>query len=353
MASRLPDILTIDWPKNATSPTPAAQLALKRAVQLVRSGGLVALPTETVYGLATDALDSESVDRIFQAKGRPATNPLIVHVADKEMAKTLAADWPDTADAIASHFWPGPATIVVPKKKIVPDNVTAGGSTVALRCPDHRIMQWIINQSGYPLAAPSANRSESLSPTCASHVLESLRHRVDLILDGGQCVHGIESTVIDCTATPFQILRPGPIDREHLESILGETVTVNTQSIDMHQTQTRSPGLHARHYAPKTPLELTTDAASRVKELLETGSRIAWMTSHIDDPVTRSLASSHNVLVIPVPKTPNAFAAMLYATLHAIDKRELDRIICDDPPHTHSWEAIRDRLSRAATVVDS
>ncbi|MEO1993486.1 MAG: L-threonylcarbamoyladenylate synthase, partial [Pirellulales bacterium] len=295
----------------------------------------------------------ESVDRIFQAKGRPATNPLIVHVADKEMAKTLAADWPDTADAIASHFWPGPVTIVVPKKKVVPDNVTAGGSTVALRCPDHRIMQWIIKHSGYPLAAPSANRSEALSPTCASHVLESLRHRVDLILDGGPCIHGIESTVIDCTTTPSRILRPGPIDREHLESVLSETVTLNIQPHELlHQKTSRSPGLHSRHYAPKTPLELSKDAVSRVKELLNTGKRIAWMTSQVNDPAIRSLASSHDVLVIPVPDTPSAFAAMLYATLHALDQRELDRIICDYPPETDSWAAILDRLSKAATEVN-
>jgi len=221
MPRRLPDILPIDWPQEAAAPPAATDAALDRAVTLIRSGGLVAIPTETVYGLATDALDSESVDRIFRAKGRPATNPLIVHVADQAMARSLASAWPAAAEAIATHFWPGPVTVVVPKHRDVPDIVTAGGPTVALRCPAHRLTRRLIERSGYPLAAPSANRSEALSPTRAAHVLESLGDRVDLILDGGPCTHGIESTVVDCTVSPPRILRPGPIGREALEAAIG------------------------------------------------------------------------------------------------------------------------------------
>lgn len=173
MPRRLPDILPIEWPENAAAPPLATDQALDRAVTLIRSGGLVAIPTETVYGLATDALDSESVDRLFRAKGRPATNPLIVHVADQAMARSLASAWPAAAEAIATHFWPGPVTVVVPKHRDVPDIVTAGGPTVALRCPAHRLTRRLIERSGYPLAAPSANRSEALSPTRAAHVLKA------------------------------------------------------------------------------------------------------------------------------------------------------------------------------------
>jgi L-threonylcarbamoyladenylate synthase len=354
MSRRLPDILPIDWPETAAEPPPRTDEALDRAGKLIRSGGLVAIPTETVYGLATDALDSESVDRIFRAKGRPAANPLIVHVADVAMAKTLAAEWPPAAAAITARFWPGPVTVVVPKHRTVPDIVTAGGPTVALRCPAHRLTRRLIERSGCPLAAPSANRSESLSPTRATHVLESLGDRIDLILDGGPCAHGIESTVVDCTTIPPRILRPGPVSREQIETLLG-------QSVDDHHAATaageggrsaepsRSPGTMARHYAPRTPCELTADAAPRVAELLGRGERIGWLTLRPDDPGVRNVAASSDVVVVPMPDDPAAFAAALYATLHALDQRGLDRIVCDAIPAGERWDAVRDRLTRASS----
>jgi L-threonylcarbamoyladenylate synthase len=350
MPRRLPDILPIEWPEKDPAPPSSTDEALDRAVSLIRSGGLVAIPTETVYGLATDALDSESVDRIFRAKGRPATNPLIVHVADQAMARSLASAWPAVAEAITSHFWPGPVTVVVPKHRDVPDIVTAGGPTVALRCPAHRLTRRLIERSGYPLAAPSANRSEALSPTRAAHVLESLGDRVDLILDGGPCPHGIESTVVDCTTSPPRILRPGPIGRAALEAVIGGPVAVGSvDTAPASAEPARTPGSHARHYAPRTPLELTADAPTRVAELLRTGKRIGWLALRPTDPAVRALAASHDLVVVPMPDEPAAFAAAIYATLHALDHRDLDRIICDMPPATEPWHAIHDRLTRAAS----
>jgi len=349
MARRLPDILPIEWPENAPAPPPRTDEALDRAATLIRSGGLVAIPTETVYGLATDALDSESVDRIFRAKGRPASNPLIVHVADAAMARGLAAEWPAAAEAITAHFWPGPVTVVVPKHRDVPAIVTAGGPTVALRCPEHRLTRRLIERSGCPLAAPSANRSEALSPTRATHVLEGLGDRVDLILDGGPCAHGIESTVIDCTSTPPRILRPGPVGREALEAVLGGPVATAGEppASDRAGEPARSPGTAARHYAPQTPCELAGDAAARVAALLRAGQRVGWLVLAPERPDVRALAASRDLVAVPMPSAPAPFAAALYATLHALDQRGLDRIVCDLPPDTEAWRAVRDRLTRA------
>jgi L-threonylcarbamoyladenylate synthase len=348
MARPLPDILPVPWPAELQTPPARTEEAVARAATLLAAGGLVAIPTETVYGLAADALDAEAVDRIFAAKGRPATNPLIVHVADTAMARSLAATWPQAAEQITTSLWPGPVTVIVPRGPRIPDNVTAGGPTVALRCPEHRLTRRLITTLGRPLAAPSANRSMQLSPTTAGHVLESLGNRIDLILDGGPCGRGIESTVVDCTVDPPQILRPGPIGRAELEAVLGCRVLDMTEA--GHDAQTapaRSPGTLARHYAPKTPLEVSATAADRVESLVQSGKRVAWLTALTEDPRVRSLAASRNLLVVPMPADPEAFATSLYATLHAIDRRSLELIIIDTPPDTDEWRAVTDRLRRA------
>jgi L-threonylcarbamoyladenylate synthase len=354
MARPLPDILRIDWPATAADPPSSTEEALDRAVAVLRRGGLVAIPTETVYGLAADALDEEAVAGIFRAKGRPASNPLIVHVADVAMARSLAGGWPAAAEAIATRLWPGPVTVVVPRGPRIPDIVTAGGSTVALRCPDHRLARRLIAKAGTPLAAPSANRSEAVSPTTAHHVLESLGNRIELILDGGPCGHGIESTVVDCTVSPPRILRPGPLTRARLEEAVGGPVEWPADETTgsgeaMAAGPARSPGQQRRHYAPHTPLELPADAAARAAELLRAGLRIGWMTLRGDDPEVRSVAASRDILVIPMPLDPEGYASRLYATLRALDQRGLDRIIVDDPPAGEAWNAVRDRLVRAAT----
>jgi L-threonylcarbamoyladenylate synthase len=239
-------------------------------------------------------------------------------------------------------------TVIVPRGPRIPDNVTAGGPTVAVRCPEHRLTRRLIATLGRPLAAPSANRSMQLSPTTAGHVLEGLGNRIDLILDGGPCGRGIESTVVDCTTDPPRILRPGPITRAELEAAIGRPVVdVKAADDDATSAAARSPGMLPRHYAPKTPLEVSATAAERVEELVQAGKRIAWLTAQIDDPRVRSLAASRDLLVVPMPADPAAFATSLYATLHAIDRRSLDRIIIDAPPDTDAWRAVTDRLNRA------
>ncbi len=349
MARPLPDILPVPWPAGTAAPPQPTEEAVARAVQVLASGGLVAIPTETVYGLAADALDAEAVERIFTAKGRPATNPLIVHVADTAMARALAADWPPAAEQITTRLWPGPVTVIVPRGPRIPLTVTAGGQTVALRCPHHPLTRRLIATLGRPLAAPSANRSMQLSPTTAGHVLEGLGNRIDLILDGGPCGRGIESTVVDCTTDPPRILRPGPIERGELETVLGHAVLdMVAAGGDAESAPARSPGTLARHYAPKTPLEVSAEAADRVETLVQAGKRVAWLTNRIEDPRVRSLAASRDLVVVPMPSDPAAFATSLYATLHAIDRRSLDAIIVDAPPDTEPWRAVSDRLSRAA-----
>ena len=350
MPRPLPDVLPIRWPEGLSGPPAETEQSLDRAARVLMDGGLVAIPTETVYGLAARADDPVAVGKIFAAKGRPATNPLIVHVADTPMARRLAAAWPEAAEKIAQRLWPGPVTVVVPRGPEIPDEVTAGGLTVALRCPEHRLTRRLIEKAGLPLAAPSANRSLAVSPTTAAHVLESLGNRIDLILDGGPCTRGIESTVVDCTSVPPCILRPGPISREQLEAILGQQVALASEPTDPRQSASaaRSPGMLARHYAPKTPLVMSAAGATHVADLLAAGKRVGWLTTAPDAPEPRRLSASRDLLVIPMPADPEAFAARLYATLHALDKRELATIVVDEPPDTDAWRAVRDRLTRAA-----
>jgi len=350
MTRPLPDVLRIEWPAAAPEPPAATLAALDRAAEVLRSGRLVAIPTETVYGLAADALDEFAVDAIFRAKGRPATNPLIVHVADAAMAKSLAGSWPAAAEAITTALWPGPLTVVVPRGTEIPEIVTAGGPTVALRCPEHRLTRLLIARSGIPLAAPSANRSERVSPTTAHHVLEGLGNRVDLILDGGACAKGIESTVVDCTVSPPRILRPGPLTRAELEAALGGPVAgPEAASATADSGPARSPGTQTRHYAPRTRLELRADAAAHVAAHLDQGRRVGWLTTRGADPAVRALAANRDLVIVPMPDDPAGFAAAIYAALHALDQRGLDRIVVDEPPAAEEWLAVRDRLRRAAS----
>jgi L-threonylcarbamoyladenylate synthase len=243
-------------------------------------------------------------------------------------------------------------TVVVPRGPRVPDIVTAGGSTVALRCPDHPLARRLIAEAGMPLAAPSANRSEAVSPTTAHHVLAGLGNRIDLILDGGPCRRGIESTVVDCTVSPPRILRPGPLSRDDLEAAVGGPVEWPAEAADDSGEPARSPGRQARHYAPKTPLEMPAEPARRVAQLVAEGRRIGWLTSRTDDPQVRSLAGSRNLMIVPMPESPDEFACRIYAMLHGLDQRGLDRIVVDPPPDTEPWRAVRDRLARAARVPE-
>jgi L-threonylcarbamoyladenylate synthase len=317
---------------------------IKRAAELLRSGRLVAFPTETVYGLGANALDPLAVRKIFEAKGRPSSNPLIVHVADSAQLVNAASLWPETAKRLADRFWPGPLTIVVPKCPEVPDEVTAGGPTVALRCPNHPIAQAIIRAAGLPIAAPSANRSTELSPTRAEHVWNSLGGRIDLIIDGGPCPGGIESTVVDVTGDIVRLLRPGPITATMLEEVVGE-VLIGSESTGAD----RSPGQMGKHYSPRTELRLVdwNDLNEDLREAIRVGKRagvVAFGNPDIHWPKVGDIESS----AINLTNDPQIAAAQLYDTFHRLDRLKLDLILVEEPPNTPEWAAIGDRLKRAA-----
>ncbi|HWG46512.1 MAG TPA: L-threonylcarbamoyladenylate synthase [Gemmataceae bacterium] len=333
-------VLTID-------PNEPSAEAIAEAARVLRAGGLVAFPTETVYGLGANALDVSAVLRIFGAKGRPANNPLIVHVADSAAARNLATDWPDSAARLAARFWPGPLTLVLRRCDTVPDVVTASGPTVAVRVPAHPVAQALVRAAGVPIAAPSANRSTQLSPTRAEHVLHSLDGRIDLLLDGGPTTGGLESTVLDLTATPPRLLRPGLVGIAELESLLGPLTRAMPvgQALQPDRPQPLpSPGLLPRHYAPHTPLECVETAnTERILTLQREGQRIGWVTFDVagDTP--------SGVVRRVLPANSAGYAAHLYAVLHELDALGLDRIIVVLPPDTDDWLAVRDRLRRAAT----
>jgi L-threonylcarbamoyladenylate synthase len=312
--------------------------AIARAAQVLRAGGLVAFPTETVYGLGASALDANAVAKIFAAKGRPARNPIIVHVADITAARKLASAWPEIAQHLAARFWPGPLTLVLPKQPVVPDIVTAGGATVALRLPAHPVALALLRECGVPLAAPSANRSTELSPTLADHVVQSLGDAIDLVLDAGPTSGGLESTVLDVTCTPPRLLRPGLVTRAEIESLIGR-IDVAAESVQSEAP--RSPGQMHRHYAPRTPLEVTANSRARVMDLVSQGKRVGWLT-HRDEDVPPA------VLRILLPGDSVSYSARLYAALHQLDAAKLDRIVVEAPPADDDWLAVHDRLCRAA-----
>jgi L-threonylcarbamoyladenylate synthase len=320
-----------------------AETGLQEAAEILREGGIVAFPTETVYGLGANALNPEAVARIYTAKGRPSTNPIIVHVADIASARALASEWSDTAESLATRFWPGPLTLVVPKAASVADIVTAGGSTVGIRIPNHPIALQLLQQAGVPLAAPSANRSEEVSPTTAQHVADSLGGYIDhlLILDGGPCSVGIESTVIDVTGTVPLVLRPGM-------AMIAEAEAIRNRPTANPETH-RSPGQMARHYAPTTPLVLVqpSDLPGSIRQ----GSAVLLFGD-----CRRREASWQNILrlahsYISMPESPQEYAALLYAAFRQIDQQgeAVTDIVLELPPDDPEWTAIHDRLHRAAT----
>jgi L-threonylcarbamoyladenylate synthase len=309
---------------------------IDQAAQLLRAGRLVAFPTETVYGLGANALDAEAVARIYAVKRRPATSPLIVHVASIEMAQSLVAAWPEVADRLARRFWPGPLTLVLQKQqdrqRQIPDIVTANLPTVALRMPAHPVALALIRAVGVPLAAPSANRFSELSPTTADHVRRSLAAEVDYILDGGPCNIGIESTVLSLTNPDPTLLRPGGISRTELEAIIGPIASAQEVQAGSHP----APGMHPRHYSPRTTLFLSTNGT-----LPDQGQGI--YLQHHNRP-NRTHRSIHQM-----PQSAADYAAALYEVLHQADAENYDWIAIDLPPGTPEWEAVQDRLKRAAT----
>ena len=339
---------------------PAWQTALpgeiERAANLLRAGRLVVFPTETVYGVGANALDPEAVARIYAVKRRPATSPLIVHVASIEIAQALVEVWPETADLLAKTFWPGPLTLVLTTARVgtgaspvqaeqssaalssratpisIPSIVTAGLPTVGLRMPAHPIALALLRAAGVPLAAPSANRFTELSPTTADHVRHSLGTEVDLILDGGPCSIGIESTVISLATPTPTLLRPGAISRADIESIIGPIATAQELSTGAHP----APGMHPRHYSARTVLYLTQKG--------EVPGQGQGIYLQLQQPPSRA-----NIAVIQMPQSAAAYAAALYEVLHQADAKNYSWITIDLPPNTPEWEAVQDRLKRAAT----
>jgi L-threonylcarbamoyladenylate synthase len=327
--------------------TPALfDAAVQRAAELLRRGGVVALPTETVYGLAANALDEKAVARIFQIKGRPATNPVIVHVAGMEMAKRCVNGWTPNAEKLAKAFWPGPLTLVLPRAKEIPDPVTAGGATVGVRWPGHPFIQAVIRACGFPLAAPSANLSRRVSPTSAGHVYKQLGDNISMIVDGGQSQVGIESTVLDLTVSPPEILRPGMIHAQALAAVCGEvqSPTSNIQGLD---SVLRSPGLLKKHYSPKARLVVLNWRNDADLNSQLSAFNLPRSTCHIIAHTT--IPSGENLARVSViPHDAEAFARALYAELHRCDEAGAEWIVVEAPPETPAWSAIADRLQRAA-----
>jgi L-threonylcarbamoyladenylate synthase len=313
--------------------SPTTEQAIAHAAGLLRAGRLVAFPTETVYGLGANALDPNAVARIFAAKGRPSSSPLIVHVSSIAMARGLVTVWPDAAEILTRQFWPGPLTLVVPKRPLIPDIVTAGLPTVGLRMPDHPVALALIRAAGVPLAAPSANRFTGLSPTSPEHVRSSLGAQVDFILEGGETDVGIESTVVSLAGPEPVLLRPGTVQRLDLEAWIGPVLDPPAAVADEAAAHP-SPGMHRRHYSPRTPLLWTTAEAT-----LPSGRGAYVWHSHLRAPIAHA---------VRLPFDAAGYARLLYRTLHDLDAGGWDWIAVEPPPDTPEWAAVRDRLRRAA-----
>ena len=337
----------------SAAPTSSVEIStdVERAAALLRAGGLVAIPTETVYGLACDARNAEALKRLYKVKGRPGSHPVIVHVADATALQHWGRDVPDYAEQLAERFWPGPLTLVVKRAhgedgvSLVLDAVTGGQDTVGLRVPGHEMAQALLaalDQGQAPrfgLAAPSANKFGRVSPTQAEHV-HDLGDTIDLILDGGPCDVGIESTIVDCTGEAPAILRPGKISAADIQACVGEAPVAPTQSVE----GTRAPGTLPSHYAPKAKVRLLKRSGMiEAMAQRQGGQRFGALALEI--PVAR-LPAAQSVVV---PAVASSYARTLYANLRQLDAAGADVILVESPPDTPAWAAVLDRLRRAAT----
>ena len=337
--SDAPEILAVD----PILPDPAT---IARAADVMRAGGLVGMPTETVYGLAANALDPAAIARIYAAKGRPSHNPLIAHVADAKSAQHLAAEWPIMAQALAERFWPGPLTLVVRRKAMVPTVLSAGLDTCGVRVPDHPVALALIRACGFPLAAPSANKFTEVSPVTAQQVARGLGSAVQLILDAGRTRVGIESTVVDVSGATPVILRPGMIAREAIEAVVGPTGRASTP---LRTDAARlAPGMIARHYAPRARVRLILPtempaALAEARALSASGKAIGLLLCTLTAPHDGALA-----FVSRLGDDHELYAAGLYDALHMADQLHCEQLFVEAPPTTPEWDAIRDRLQRSA-----
>ena len=348
-----------------TISTTELQQAVEQAVRCLRQGGLVAIPTETVYGLAADASNEQAVRKIFSAKGRPSDHPLIVHLAAPSMPDAslanrsdawfkLIAPWardlPEDAMRLVEAFWPGPLTLVLKKDKHVLSAVTGGQDTIALRSPDHPVAQALLQAFGGGLAAPSANRFGKVSPTRAADVSAEFRDQADLlILDGGDCAVGIESTIVDMSSGAPVLLRPGAITPEQIAQQTGVRVLQAGARADSDQTTPRVSGSLKAHYAPNTPLRLYAAGAALdcIAQYPDTKSQVAlvvWESEQMRD--LQVLGASH-IQQLTVPEQSDLFASRLYRLLRDLDDHSWDLIVMPEPPMGQEWDGVRDRLQRA------
>ena len=326
--------------------------SIDRASHVLRAGGLIGMPTETVYGLAAHALDPAAVAKVFEAKARPSFDPLIVHLAEATDVNRYAL-LDDEASRLAQTFWPGPLTLVLPRRNdqagrpIVPDLVTAGLDSVALRVPAHPVAQALLKHSGLPLAAPSANRFGSISPTRAQHVLDELGERIDLILDGGACERGVESTVLRVIGERLQVLRLGALTIEAIQAVAGRRVEVlipsSSPGLKEGDTPLPSPGLTKRHYAPATTMHLIDSQDELAK--LDLPGRLALV--HVG-PLSIGTAGFHTVRNLSQAGDLTTAAARLFATLRELDTMGLDGIVALRVPDEGLGRAINDRLRRGS-----
>ena len=310
---------------------------IERAVRLLNAGELVAFPTETVYGLGADADDAAAVARIFAAKGRPASHPLIVHVSNLAAARSYAGALPDAALRLAESFWPGPLTLVVPKSARALAAVTGGQDTVALRAPAHPVARALLAAFGRGIAAPSANRYGRISPTGADDVREELGQAVALVLDGGDCEVGLESTIVACLDGRVTLLRPGAVSRLQIADVVGKVSEADAGS-------PRAPGRERSHYAPRTPLAILGGAElnREIESALKRGERLAVLT-HTIAPI-----APDRITWRPLAADAARYGHALYATLRALDRAGAGRILVEAVPPTEAWAAVADRLGRAA-----
>ncbi len=307
---------------------------LDEAAALIREGGLVAFPTETVYGLGALALEPLAVRAIYAAKGRPLTNPLIVHVLDEDGARPLVSRWPLEARQLAARFWPGPLTLVLPRTAMVPDECSAGGDTVGVRAPSHPAARALLARVRAPLAAPSANRAEHVSPTTALHVLRDLNGRIDAVLDGGRCPVGIESTVVSLEGAP-RLLRAGAIPRTEIEDLIGPLEQGN-----LPNAVVQSPGQHRRHYAPAAIVRI-----ARPEELVAVARALP---GHVGLLVRGETPAPATATIARLPQDAAGYARGLYAALRDLEDADCTSIVIEQVPAGTEWDAVRDRLTRAS-----
>ena len=331
---------------------------IARGAECLRRGGLVAFPTETVYGLGAHAMDGAAVRRLFEAKGRPANDPLIVHVSAFDQVAPLVVALPDEAEPLAAQFWPGPLTLVMRRGASVPLEITAGLDTVAVRVPGHPVAHALLLAASLPVAAPSANLFSRPSPTLAMHVLDDLDGRIDMVFDAGPTQVGVESTVLDLTVTPPAVLRPGAISIEMLRSVVTAVRLGVVQTATSDRAPMASPGLLSKHYAPRAPMTIYRGEPASVGQALQaavraavaSGLRVGVLVATGDIPALREMPVV--IAALGSEDDAEATAARLYAALRELDTARVDVILARDIVRDEGlWRAVRDRLHRAATRV--